>query len=127
MLSLVEQAVLMYRTLVTVPCWLFYFQSLGMGDVLTSCMNGTALRCTALLALLRCSQLGIHDTACTAPCRSVPMVQGAHPVLGGDGGLRLCEGHRAAAVCVRAPCGGVRPAAHGGRQDMPHLPGTQQL
>ena len=44
-LSLVEQVVLMYRTLVTIPCWLFYFQSIGMGDVLTSCMNGIALPC----------------------------------------------------------------------------------
>ena len=52
MLSLVEQGVLMYRTLVTIPCWLFYFQSIGMGDVLTSCMNGAALCTCSLLAFL---------------------------------------------------------------------------
>lgn len=39
-LSLVEQFLLMYRTLATVPCWLLYFHSLAMGDILTSGMHG---------------------------------------------------------------------------------------
>lgn len=42
MLSLVEQFLLMYRTLATVPCWLLYFHSLAMGDILTSGMHGAA-------------------------------------------------------------------------------------
>ena len=44
-LSLVEQFLLMYRTVATVPCWLLYFHSLAMGDILTSGMHGAVGAC----------------------------------------------------------------------------------
>ena len=128
-LSLVEQVVLMYRTLVTVPCWLFYFQSIGMGDVLTSCLNGKGLR----LQPARTVQFvkALRGRALTSPalffCRSVLVVQGAHPFLGGDGGLRVCEGYCAATVCVWPACGSDGSSAHGERQDLPNLPGNKLL
>lgn len=42
-LSFLEQLLQMYRTVVTVPCWIMYYNSLGMGFFWTWCLHG-ALR-----------------------------------------------------------------------------------
>ena len=35
-----EQLLLIYRTIVTVPCWLLFYEGIGMGSLLTSLMRG---------------------------------------------------------------------------------------
>ena len=40
MLSFMEQLLLMYRTLLTIPCWLLFYEGIGMGALLTSSMRG---------------------------------------------------------------------------------------
>lgn len=42
-LSFMEQLLLIYRTVVTVPCWLLFYESIGMGALLTSFMRGEPL------------------------------------------------------------------------------------
>lgn len=39
-LSFMEQMLLIYRTIVTVPCWLLFYESIGLGSLLTSFMKG---------------------------------------------------------------------------------------
>ena len=48
-LSFVEQMLLIYRTMVTIPCWLAFYEGIGMGSLLTSFMKGRPL--VLLLAL----------------------------------------------------------------------------
>ena len=42
-LSFMEQLLLIYRTIVTVPCWLLFYEGIGMGALLTSFMRGEPL------------------------------------------------------------------------------------
>ncbi len=35
-----EQLLLIYRTVLTVPCWLLFYEGIGMGPLLTSFMRG---------------------------------------------------------------------------------------
>lgn len=40
-LSFMEQLLLMYRTVVSVPCWLLFYEGIGMGALLTSLIRGS--------------------------------------------------------------------------------------
>ena len=42
-LSFMEQLLLIYRTLLTIPCWLLFYEGIGMGALLTSFMRGEPL------------------------------------------------------------------------------------
>lgn len=39
-LAFLEQVLLMYRTIAAVPCWMLYYDSIGMGAFWTSSMHG---------------------------------------------------------------------------------------
>ena len=38
-----EQMLLIYRAIVTIPCWLLFYEGIGMGSLLTSFMKGKPL------------------------------------------------------------------------------------
>jgi hypothetical protein len=78
-LSLVEQFLLMYRTVATVPCWLLYFHSLAMGDILTSGMHGAPRACAGmqLPAQTFINQTYGHHSRCALSCFKPWLCMGA--------------------------------------------------
>ena len=42
-MSFMEQLLLIYRTIATIPVWLLFYEGIGMGSLLTSLMRGEAL------------------------------------------------------------------------------------